>query len=418
MKVVWKRLWLASPNLFLIFCTLFLMFLGTGCDRQPSQPDVKVVGEAYVGPMTLGLRTELTSRAPEVLQVKHGEKLELISQRRRFIQVRTPNGDLGWVDGRQLMTGEQIEKIKELAEANKDTVPIGQGTVYDPLNVHNEPNRQSPSFTQIPERGIVDILGYVSTPRVPYEPPQVMPERKKVQPVSRKKKKKEAEKKKQAEEENPAEIPAPPPPPLPENWQVISRSPRPTATPAADQPPVRMDSWSLVRLDNGQTGWALSSMLLMAIPEDVAQYSEGHRIMGYWPLGEIMDGDVKKNHWLWVTNSQRNSEFDFDGFRVFMYTNKRHRYEQAYRLKNLRGYFPTEVVRPGSKSDYLAEFTIITEENGIKIQRRYAFLGYRVMTIDERRWEPTEESMKSAPKMDPELPSSRPPWWKRLFSWS
>ncbi len=391
------------------------LLLLAGCSREPSEPEVKVVGEAYVGPMTLGLRKELTTRAPEVFQVQHGEKLELIAQRRRFIQVRTPKGEIGWVDGRQLMTAEQIEKIKELAEANKDTVRIGQATVFDKLNIHNEPNRQSPSFTQIPERGVVDVLGYLAAPRVPYQAPSVMPERKPIQRVSRKKKKKEEEKKKK---EIVSELPPPVTPPLPDNWQKLSQTRAKALAPTPDQPSVAMDNWTLVRMPSGQVGWAISSMLLMAIPEDVAQYSEGHRIMGYWPLGEIMDGDVKKNHWLWVTNSQKNSDFDFDGFRVFMYTNRRHRYEQAYRLKNLRGYFPTDVVRPGSKKDYLAEFTIITEENGVKIQRRYAFLGYRVMTIDERRWEPSEEEIKSSPKLNPILPSSQQPWWKKLFNWS
>lgn len=414
MKAVWKRLWLASPNTALILSLALLTV--AGCDRKPAEPEVKVIGEAFVGPMTLGLRKELTARAPEVIQVNHGEKLELLAQRRRFIQVRTPKGDIGWVDGRQLITEEQIEKIQELAEANKDTVKIGQATVFDKLNIHNEPNRQSPSFTQIPERGVVDVLGYLSAPRVPYQAPQVIPEKKPVQRVSRKKKKKkEQEKEKEAEFPPLIESLAPPPP---KNWVAMSRTRALPPPPTADQPPVRMDNWTLVRMPNGQVGWGLSSMLLMAIPEDVAQYSEGHRIMAYWPLGEVMDGDVKKNHWLWVTNSQKNSDFDFDGFRVFMYTNRRHRYEQAYRLKNLRGYFPTQVVRPGSKNDYLAEFTIITEENGVKIQKRYAFLGYRVMTIDERPWVPSKEEAASEPKMNPVLPSSKPPWWKRIFSWS
>src|SRR5690606_3167417 len=126
-------------------------------------------------------------------------------------------------------------------------------------NIHNEPNRQPPSFTQIPERGVVDVLGYLSAPRVPYQAPSVMPEKKPIQRVSRKKKKKGEEKKKEIV----SELPPPAPPALPDNWQKLSqtRTKRPEPTP--DQPPVAIDNWTLVRMPSGQVGWALSSMLLM-----------------------------------------------------------------------------------------------------------------------------------------------------------
>jgi hypothetical protein len=121
----------------------------------------------------------------------------------------------------------------------------------------------------------------------------------------------------------------------------------------------------------------------MAIPDEVAQYSEGHRIMGYWPVGEVRDGEVTHKHWLWVTRGDKNWPYEFDGFRVFMYSVKKRRYEQAYREKKVRGYLPVEVVRPGRKSDYLSEFTITSEnEDGQKIRRRFAFLGYVVQKLE------------------------------------
>jgi len=158
----------------------------------------------------------------------------------------------------------------------------------------------------------------------------------------------------------------------------------PEDEPDEPKPPVRMDDWTLVRLEDGKVGWALSSMLVMAIPDEVAQYSEGHRIMGYWPVGEVHDGEVSHKHWLWITRADRNSPFVFDGFRVFMYSVKRRRYEQAYREKKVQGFLPVEVIRPGSKKDYLSEFTIVSEnDEGQKIRRRFAFLGYMVQKLSE-----------------------------------
>ena len=39
----------------------------------------------------------------------------------------------------------------------------------------------------------------------------------------------------------------------------------------------------------------------MGIPDEVAQYAEGHRIVSYFALGETQDGDQKKTTWLWTT---------------------------------------------------------------------------------------------------------------------
>lgn len=400
MKATWKQLWLAFLSGFL------LLSAGCGTDKAP-QEQFRVIGEAFVGPMTLGIRKDLTPRSPEIADVKHGEKLELLERRRRFIRVRTKAGAIGWIDSRQLMTAEQIAKLEELAEQYADTVKIGQATVYDALNLHNEPNRQAPSFTQIPEKGVVDVIGYQLSPRVAYQAPPLIEEKKPTPRRSRKKGKK------MEKDESLPLLPPPSAPELPDDWITLSQSPKEDDE-KLNQPPVKMDDWTLVRMPDGKVGWALSSMLIMAIPDDVAQYSEGHRIMGYWPLGEVIDEGVKKNHWLWVTQSQKSVPFNFDGFRVFMYTTKRHRYEQAYRIKNIHGHFPVDVIQPGSKKDYLAEFSIITDENGQKILRHYAFLGYRVMTLEELPWTPSkEESQVSRKKGDSEPPFV--PWWKRLF---
>ena len=101
-----------------------------------------------------------------------------------------------------------------------------------------------------------------------------------------------------------------------------------------------MDEWSLIRTASGQSGWVLTRRLVMAIPDEVAQYAEGHRIVSYFPLGEVRAGDEKKTTWLWTTIGAGTEPYDFDSFRVFVWSQRHHHYETAYIERNLKGYAP------------------------------------------------------------------------------
>ena len=43
--------------------------------------------------------------------------------------------------------------------------------------------------------------------------------------------------------------------------------------------------------------------------DEVAQYSEGHRITSYFSLGKIKDGDQQKDIWLWTTAERLGDEW-------------------------------------------------------------------------------------------------------------
>jgi len=352
-----------------------VLILLAACGGGKPEPErLRVIGEAHIGALSAILRPEPSNRVAEVAKLPFGEKVEIVERRRRFYRVRSAAGAVGWLDGRQLITAGQLAAIAKLRADYAKTPRLGEATVYETLNIHNEPNRSSPSIAQIPEKGLADVLLYRVAPRVPYRQPPLIEEAK---PAPRKKREK---KPKEEQVEPPPKPPAPEPP---EDLDELSSTP----APELDGPPgpdaIKTDDWTLVRLRDGAVGWALSSRLVMAIPDDVAQYSEGHRIMGYWVVGEADDGGVKKNHYLWATMSQKDKNFHFDGFRVFMYSTRRHRYEQAYREKNLRGYFPLDVVRPGRKPEYLAEFSVISEDDkNPKRKRTFAFLGYRVLQLE------------------------------------
>lgn len=347
-----------------------------------------------MGPVSLELKRELRPNAEVSATVHHGDRLEIVARRRRFALVRTRDGKEGWVDGRQLLRPDQMEELHALWEQASAMPSMGKATVYDKLNVHTKPNRQAPSFYQIPENGRVDVLWQILAPRVPYEDAGINSPAPKPQAKSKSKSK---EAKKSGAVPPP---PAPAPPPLPANWQELSK----TNLPAADtdgkkkeesKNAVPLDEWTLVRTEDGKAGWALTRPLMLAIPDEVAQYAEGKRITSYFSLGEVQDGDTTKHHWLWTTISTRLSEHHFDSFRVFIYNTRKHRYETAYIERNIRGYFPAEVhtvkVTEGNRTFPVKGFSLIIEDKDGNLQKRsYAFQGYRVTLVNSIPWKLTD----------------------------
>ncbi len=356
--------------------------MGCRTERKPLAP---AIGQAYSGPANLGLRQDIAPRSTVVATVPHGERLEVIERRRRFLKVRTEKGIEGWTDERQLLRKQDMDELRDLAERAKAMPSQGVASTYDTLNVHTAPSRSSPSFIQIREGEHVDVLARRSsaqagTPRkpiVPLAPPQ----------------KKKAPKKKREQ----AKVPPPPLPPAPkppEDWERLSRTAAVTGQePPADTTPLPMDEWSLIRNVGGRTGWVLTRRLYMAIPDEVAQYAEGRRITSYFPLGEVRDKDEVKKSWLWTTVEPGYHEYDFDSFRVFNWSTRRHRYETSYIERNRVGYLPVIVV-PGGFS------VCVEKKDGKRYRRGYTLSGNSVRARGETPCEaaPLERQNEEAPR--------------------
>ena len=354
------------------------------CSPEPSRPPS--IGEAYVGPATLNVRQELAPKSPVSATLKHGDKLDILEYRRRFVKVRTEQGAEGWTDMRQLLTPEQMSGLQHMAESVAQYPSHGAASVYEPLNMHFEPNRASPSFWQVPENAKVDVVGHKLAPRVQPAPPAPVLASK---PVPQKRKTKDRQS--QAKLPPPTPPPAPKPPP---NWVALSvpkeeaeepEAPKPEPKPAG---PVPSDDWSLIRTKDGKVGWVLTRMLNMAIPDEVAQYAEGHRITSYFPLGQVQDGDTVKNNWLWTTIVKGLEPYEFDSFRVFVWSRKHHRYETAYIERNIVGHYPVEV----STSGDAPIFSVVLEANDGGLYRKtYTFEGYRIRMVKREPYNPRPE---------------------------
>lgn len=379
---------------------LVLMSCGSQRDRTPA------ITEAFVGPVTLNLRQEVSTKSPVSAVVHHGEALDILEYRRRFVKVRTAGGIVGWTDIRQLMTPEQMADLKRLAERAASSPSQGLATAFEALNVHSEPNRISPSFFQIPEGGKVDVIGHKVAPRAQGLPPI---------PVPPPKPKLQRHRSKERASGRIPPLPMPPAPKPPANWLELSKptlqADPPPAQPAVPAQPVHLDDWTLIRSKDGRTGWVLSRMLTMAIPDEVAQYAEGHRITSYFPMGDVRDGDLVKHNYLWTTIRTPNAQYEFDSWRFFVWSKHRHRYETAYIQRDVIGHYPVEVDTSGPEP----MFALILEDDDGKLSRKtFAFNGYRVSLVDSVPYDP---SVPPTPIRRPAIASNAPRGSAPMQSW-
>ncbi len=393
-----------------IFLLIVLAIFLTACDSQSARPSR--IGEVFVGPATLNLRQEISLRSPTVATVNHGDSLDVLEAHRRFLKVRTIRGAEGWTDTRMVLSTHQMDDLRNLAAAAAKMPSQGAAVALEALNMHAEPNRLSANFYQIPEKAKLDVLGRKVVPRVQAAPPPIsFPKPPPLRKPSRRK-------------PSPAQIPAPAPPAPPAGWMAMSQPPK--AVPVAvqdredsasaklrakDAPPA--DDWSLARTSDGHAGWVLSRMFNMAIPDDVAQYAEGHRITSYFSLGQIQDDENGlKNHWLWTTMAGVRADCDFDSFRIFIWNRRRHRYETAYIEKRVLGHYPVQANLDGKTGT----FSLITEDdNGNWIERRFILDGYQVHRLGDspyRRPDAVDGVTASAPTQSPTAASQS--WLARI----
>lgn len=277
----------------------------SGCGFQGQQ---KAIGYAYTGPSALNLRNDLGLRATTTATVEHGERLEILETKRRFVRVRTKQGLEGWTDSAYLLTQSQMDDLTRLAARAGELPSQGVGTVFDTLNVHTAANRTSASFAQIEEGENINVVAH----------------------------------------------------------RVAERE-----LPGGEK---SSEDWFLVRTKENRAGWVLSRMVLMSIPDEIAQYANGHYITAYHAL------NPEKTSWLWTTSERARQPFDFDGMRVFVFNERKKSYETVFTERNLRGYYPVEQ-RGGSFS------AVIEEKDGSLVKRTYSFNGAKVKLLSKEPYQ-------------------------------
>jgi SH3-like domain-containing protein len=282
-----------------------LMTALAGCNRlrQHAKPEM-----VYVVAKQTYLRDRVAAVSNRIALVTNGEPLEVVEHGRRFLRTKTSKGEVGWIEDHMVIDQATYDQFASLQQQHAHDPVVATAVLRDDLYLHAKPGRETDRFYLLPENQKLQLLIRASVPKP--APPQgflAAP--------------KPAGKEKQA----------------------------PTKANPAGDPAVPMEDWWLVRDSSGQVGWLLARRLDVDVPDEIAGYSEGQKIVGAYVLTKVYDPDSSLPNklvpeYVSVTNAYKDGlPYDFDQVRVFTWNVKKHRYETAYRQRNIEGYLPVTI---------------------------------------------------------------------------
>jgi len=311
---------------FLLCISIFILLFSSACNRGRG----RVLEVAYVSGVQATLRDHVAAVYEKAGVVKNGERVEVLDHDRHFVKVRTANGTTGWMEQRYLVSREVFDQIQKLTADNQDDPVQARGTTRNDTNLHVEPGRDTEHLYQISSGEKLSLL-------------------------------------KRGTAEKQGAVAAP------------SRSTSHSAKPGSkkneqDRKPVPViEDWWLVRDSHNRVGWVLARMIDLDVPLEVAQYAEGQRIVAFFVLNQVQDGDKKVAQYLTVLTEPKDGlPFDFNQIRVFTWNVRRHRYETAYR-ERMEGVLPVTVSQENfEKEGVLPAFVIrVKDDNGNVAERKY-----------------------------------------------
>jgi SH3-like domain-containing protein len=283
----------------------------SGCTRLREHLKPEMV---YVVAKQTYLRDRVAAVSNRVALVTNGQPLEVVEHGRRFLKTKTSKGEVGWIEDHMVIDQATYDQFVALQQQHAHDPVVATGVLRDDLYLHVKPGRETDRFYLLPENQKLQLLIRASVPK-----------------------------------------PAPPQGFLPTAHPATGTKVKNTGVTGSEkpllpgEPAVPMEDWWLVRDSHGQVGWMLSRRLDVDVPDEIAGYSEGQKIVGAYVLTKVYDPDSSLPgkmvpEYVSVTNAYKDGlPYDFDQVRVFTWNVKKHRYETAYRQRNLEGLLPVSV---------------------------------------------------------------------------
>ncbi len=313
------------------------IFFLNGCGRLREEHHDTV----YVSAQRIYLHDRVAPVSNRVGEVKNGQPLEVLERGRRFLKVKTQKNEIGWIEEHAVIDSKVYDAFAQLTAQYKEAPVVASAVLRDDVYLHITPGRDTDRFLLLAGNAKVQMLARASVPRVTPGMPRRKPAAQPGSPSAQ-----------------PAQQPAPAPSASQRPAAASAVLPGPPAT-----PPVILEDWWLIRDGSGNTGWVLANRMDIDVPDSVAQYAEGQRIVGAYVLTKIRDeaADVPDNlvpeYVMALSPPKAGLPFDFDQVRVFTWSVKRHRYETAFRIRPIQGYLPVTISHTTERAGTVPTFS-------------------------------------------------------------
>lgn len=263
---------------------------------------------------TAQIRTSYSVVAADVLEVKRGDRLDVLDQvnfeKVLWYRVRAHDDAVteGWIEAQNVITSDTLEKSKKLAADFGDESPQASGVIHSASNLRSAPDMDAGNVLfQLPNGSNFDIMSWKFVPK--QEVPDV------------------------DDSTNSNNKPA------------RSKNPEIESAKDADEPDKlddKYDIWYLVRLDPSVSpapaGWLFGRQVELQVPSDIVFFQQNNRKFVTWQRLDTDAADKSRvsrgaapGSWVILTRTNvvkaiDGVEPDFDGIIVLAFD----KYEQSY----------------------------------------------------------------------------------------
>ena len=347
-----------SSSILMIAMLLVVVALLAGCSAiaRTGSSGVVVSRRAQI-------RSSTAVVAADLLEVSRGDGVDILdsidvpdpsdnTKKELWYRVRARDVDKteGWIEARNIMPDDVLEKSRKLADEDKDVQAQGTGQLHASSNLRLSPDRTKDDniMMRLDSGASFDIVGWKRVPKVKEDAPDesdIAPKPGSASSARRGRSDRSEEEDQEAKETT-------------ELWYKVRLPPAISPAPA---------------------GWIFGKQVELTVPSDIIYYRTGREFVAWRRLDEesgdessaMQTKDVAKTSrpGSWVILEKSNpkdephkiGEPDFDRIYVLGYEKHDQDHYTAYRSPDVEGYLPLKVEGKGANKTFTAR---IKEESG------------------------------------------------------
>jgi hypothetical protein len=339
-----------------IILVLFIAAVAAGCSTLAKKDETGVVIARRAQ-----VRSSTAVVAADLVEVNRGDVVDILDSdtveetKERWLRVRAHDEENteGWIEARNVMPLDVLDRARKLAEEDKDTPAQATGQLRASTNLRLGPDRSGNDniLMKLESGSSFEIVGWKRVPKPKAEEAPESDDVPKAGSAQQNTGRRESETPKEPEETN-------------ELWYKVRLAPSISPAPA---------------------GWIYGKQVELTVPSDIIFYRTGREFVAWHRLDDdasaeataAKDKDVgkeiKPGSWVILEKSSSNEphkldEPDFDRIYVLGYDKTNQEHYTAYRSPDLKGFLPLRVEGRGDNKTFIVK---IQDDTGQKTDATY-----------------------------------------------